>query len=258
MDWSNKTGTLRWNHVLNSKLFSNTSLIYSDYNYKISINPGIGEFEMRSEIRDWNFKEELSLYSSSRTSYKFGVNAIYHNVTPGEVTNKSAGYVFALQDRKSVEGAAYVSGSIKATNKLNIDYGVRLSAFAALGVGDYYSLDDNRNITDTISFKAGQIAKSYIIPEPRLSVSQVLSANSSIKMSYARNSQYLHLISNSTSANPTDKWISSNNAIKPGVSDQISVGYYKNLRGDKFEFSTEAYYKAMQNELDYKDGADVY
>lgn len=258
LDWSNKTSTLRWNHLISNKVFSNTSLIYSDYNYVININPGMGEFEMRSQIRDWNLKEEISFYRSARSSYKFGLNAIHHTVTPGEITNKTIGYVFALQNRKSVESALYIGGNNKANATLSIDYGVRLAAFAALGSGNYYSIDENKNITDTIAYKNGQVAKSYIIPEPRLSISQMLSSSSSLKLSYTRNSQFLHLISNSTSANPTDKWISSNNSIKPGISDQLSLGYYLNIYDGKYEFSTETYYKAMQNEVDYKDGADVY
>lgn len=258
LDWSNKTATLRWNHVFSGKVFSNTSLIYSNYNYVININPGMGEFEMRSQIRDWNLKEEISVYSSARASYKFGLNAIHHTVTPGEITNKTAGYRFALQDRRSIESALYFNGQWKANPTLSINYGIRLSAFAALGSGDYYTLDEHKNIVSTTTYKAGEIAQTYIVPEPRLSVSQMLSSNSSLKLSYVRNSQYLHLISNATSANPTDKWISSNNSIKPGISDQVSIGYYRDIRNGKFELSTEAYYKGMQNEVDYKDGADVY
>lgn len=258
LDWSNKTSTLRWNHLFSSKLFSNTSLIYSDYNYVISINPGMGDIEMRSQIRDWNFKEELSFYKSKRATYKLGLNVIHHTVTPGIITNKTAGYEFALQNRKSIESAAYFSGNIKANSTLNIDYGVRMAVFAALGSGDYYVLNENKDIVDTATFKARQIAHTYFVPEPRLSISKMLSSISSIKLSYARNSQYLHLISNSTSANPTDKWISSNNAIKPGISGQVSIGYYQNIHNGKYEFSTETYYKSMMNEVDYKDGADVY
>lgn len=258
LNWSNKTATLRWNHLINSKVFSNTSLIYSDYNYLININPGMGEFEMSSEIRDWNLKEELSYFASSRISYKFGVNAIQHTVTPGKVTNKTANNIFALQDRKSVESGLYFSSSVKATSKLSFDYGIRLSAFAALGAGDYYNLDNSRNVVDTIRYRTGQVAQTYIVPEPRISVSQMLSSNSSIKLSYVRNSQFLHLVSNSTSGNPTDKWISANNSIKPGISSQVAAGFYQNINEGAYEFSSEIYYKSIQNEIDYKDGADVY
>lgn len=258
IDWSNHTSTLRWNHLLSNKLFSNTSLIYSDYRYVININPGYGEFEMGSEIKDWNLKEEFSYYPNNRVSYKFGLNAIHHTVTPGEITNRSTGYNFALQKRNSIESAAFVSSNIKATSKLSIDIGIRLAAFAALGSGDYYTLDKNQNITDTINYKTGEVAQTYVIPEPRISISQLLSSSSSVKVSYVRNSQFLHLIANSTSSNPTDKWVSSNNTIKPGISDQIALGYYQHFKDGKYEFSSEIYYKGIQNEVDYKDGADVF
>lgn len=258
LNWSNKTATLRWNHVISSKMFSNTSLIYSDYNYVININPGMGEFEMSSEIRDWNLKEELSYYASGRTSYKFGINAIQHTITPGRVANKTVNYVFALQDRKSLESGLYFSSNVKANSKLSFDYGLRVSGFAALGAGDYYTLDGNRSVMDTIKAGVGQVVQTYIVPEPRVSVSQMLSSRSSLKLSYVRNSQFLHLVSNSTSGNPTDKWISSNNTIKPGISDQLSAGFYRDIHEGAYEFSSEAYYKTLQNEIDYKDGADVY
>ena len=258
IDWSNKTATLRWNHLISNKLFSNTSLIYSDYNYNISINAGPGNFGIRSEIRDWNLKEEIAFYSSTRTSYKFGLNAIHHTITPGKISNNTTGYDFALQDRSSLEGALYVSGNFKANSKLNIDYGVRVSGFAALGAGDYYKLDDSRRIADTLTYAEWEIAKSYVIPEPRISMSYLLTPASSVKASYARNAQYLHLISNSTSANPTDKWIPVNNVIKPGVSDQVSLGFYQNLKDGKYELSAETYYKTSQNVVDYKDGAEVF
>ncbi len=258
LNWSNKTATLRWNHVLSSKIFSNTSLIYSDYNYAVNINPGMGDIEMKSQIRDWNFKEELSFYKSSRASYKVGLNAIHHTVTPGKIINTTAGYEFALQNRKSIESTLYFSGNLKVNSTLNIDYGIRLSAFAALGAGDYYLLNNQRDVIDTFGYNDGQIVKTYFVPEPRISVSKMLHSSASVKFSYARNTQFLHLISNSTSANPTDKWISSNNSIKPGISDQLSVGYYQNLHDGSYEFSAETYYKSLRNEIDYKDGADVY
>ncbi|MEO6831881.1 MAG: TonB-dependent receptor [Chitinophagaceae bacterium] len=258
LDWSNTTATLRWNHLISNKLFSNASFIYSDYNYNINIATGGADFGIKSEIRDWNLKEELSLYSSPRTSYHFGLNAIHHTITPGVISNVSTGYVLAFQERRSLEGAVYFSGNLKASAKLNIDYGVRVSSYAALGAGNYYNLDANHNIADTMSYSNGQIAKSYVVPEPRLSISYLLTPTSSIKGSYARNAQYLHLISNSTSSSPTDKWIPSNNIIKPGISDQVSLGYYQNFTDGKYEFSAETYYKTSQNEVDYKDGADVF
>lgn len=258
LDWSNQTATLRWNHLISSKLFSNTSLVYSDYNYGIKIDPGMGEFRIASEIRDWNLKEEISFYPSSKATYRFGINVIRHAVTPGRVSDLTMNYVFALQNRTSAEGAAYFSGHQQASEKLNIDYGIRVTGFAALGPGNYYTLDANHRVIDTYAYRQGQIVRTYIIPEPRLSASWLINRVSSVKVSYARNSQFLHLLSNSTASNPTDKWISTNNATKPGISGQVSAGYYRNMEEGKYEISSEIYYKGMQHEVDYKDGADIY
>ena len=121
----------------------------------------------------------------------------------------------------------------------------------------FYTLDQNHNAIDTLSYAPGQIVMTYVNPEPRLSASYQVGASSSIKAAYARNSQYLHLLSNSTTGNPTDKWVGSNNIIKPELSDQISVGYARNFKNNIYECSVEAYYKSMQHTVDYKDNAQV-
>jgi hypothetical protein len=258
INWSNATATLRWNHIVSSKLFSNTSAIFSDYNYNIEAHAPEADYLIHSEIRDFNLKQDFSFFASPRSTWRFGLNAIHHTITPGRLTNNTSGIEFALQDRRAWEGAAYVSHSYKAGERLNLEYGVRISDFAAMGAGRYYELDEKHAVKDTLHVAAGEVAKSYVIPEPRLSLSYNLNASSSIKASYARNAQYLHLISNSTAASPTDKWMPSNNVIKPGISDQIAIGYYQNLAEGRYEFSAETYYKALQNQVDYKDGAEVY
>jgi hypothetical protein len=139
-----------------------------------------------------------------------------------------------------------------------MEYGLRISDFAVLGDGVYYKLNADNEIIDSTKYGAGEIAKNYIIPEPRISATYLLNETSSLKMAYSRNSQYLHLISNSTSSNPTDKLISTNNNIKPGISDQISLGYYRNFNDDKYQFTAETYYKYMQNQIDYKNGANTF
>jgi hypothetical protein len=254
IDWSNQTGTFRWNHLISNKLFSNTSIIYSDYNYNITLDQGSTNLKVHSEIRDWNFKEEFELFSSPGTSFRFGLNSIYHALTPNTATG-DAQVKFA--DRFSWENALFFSGKSKASDRLSIEYGVRLSSFSVLGNGNFYKIDNNLNITDTLHYKQGEIVKTYVNPEPRFSASYLLNEKSSIKASYGRNSQYLHLLSNSTSGNPTDRWTPTNNIIKPEIADQVSAGYFRNLNEDKFEFSIEGYYKSLQNQIDYKDGAEV-
>jgi hypothetical protein len=259
IDWGNATGTLRWNHILSSKLFSNTSLIYSDYKYNISINTSSVDIGIHSQIRDWNLKQEFSLYASPKSSFRFGINAIHHDINPGNVTTNN-GNDLALQVRHSLEGAAFFSGSYKTGDKLRIDYGLRVSAFAALGSGNFYNVDEaSGKIIDTLRYGNGEVAASYVVPEPRLSVSYLLNEASSLKAAYTRNAQYLHLLSNSTTGNPTDKWIPSNNMIKPTTSDQLSLGYVRQLgEGSAYEFSAETYFKWMHDVVDYRDNADVF
>ena len=256
LDWGNTTGTLRWNHQLSSKMFSNTSLIFSDYNYNISINTFGLDAKIHSEIRDWNVKEEISFFPNPKNSIRLGFNSIYHTIIPGEFKGNVS--VASRPWTRSWENALYATNSWKAADKLNIDYGVRLSAFSVIaGDNQLYNLDPNHNITDTLKYSKGAIVKTYVVPEPRISASYVINPATSVKAAYARNAQYLHLISNSSASNPTDKWVPSNNIIKPEIADQLSVGYYHNFKDNTYELSIEGYYKYMQHQIDYKDGANV-
>lgn len=256
LNWGNSTGTFRWNHQFGPKLFSNTSLIYNDYRYDIHINLAPIEGTIHSQILDWNLKEELSLFANTKNSLRIGLNSIYHTIMPGTY---SGSITLASQPyNHSWENAVYATDSWKAADKLNIDYGLRISSLSVLG-GDnvFYTLKPNGSIQDTLHYAPGTFVKTYIVPEPRLSASYKLTENSSIKAAYARNAQYLHLISNSASGNPTDKWVPSNNIIQPEVADQVSLGYFQNFKDNTYEFNIEGYYKYMQHQIDYRDGANV-
>ncbi len=258
--WGNATGTIRWNHIYNSKLFSNTSLILSNYNYKISIASEGVNFDIFSQINDWNLKHEFQWYLNNRNNIRIGLNTIYHTLRPGEVrpsNDKSSINIRLLQRRYSWENSLYATNTWKATDRVNVTYGIRLTTFSILGKGDYFTLDENRNVVDTMRYRKGEFVKTYVNPEPRLAVSYRLNSSSSLKGAYARNVQNLHLLANSTTSNPTDKWVASTNIIKPEISDLVSLGYYKDLWND-VELNTEVYYKTMQNQIDYKDGADIF
>jgi hypothetical protein len=260
LDWGNSTGTLRWNHIFSNKLFSNTSLIFSNYNYNISIKSGAYDFDIKSRIQDMNFKEEMQWYLNNNNTIKFGYNIIHHNIKPGEVKSNDLTSLnsTALQSRYALENIIYASNTWKVSNKLNVEYGARLGTFTILGPGDYYGLDADGNVNDTMHYNSGKAVKTYLNLEPRLSASYMLNPVSSVKASYARNTQNLHLISNSTASSPTDKWLASTNIIKPEISDQVSLGYYRDFANDKYELTVETYYKTMQNQIDYRDGANVY
>ncbi len=260
INWGNATGTLRWNHVFNNKLFSNTSLIYSNYDYKINVHTESTDYGILSRIRDWNLKEELQLYANANNTVIFGINSIYHTIKPGEisVTGNTGTVTQGLQDRYSLDNAVYANNSWKINNRWNLTYGLRMSAFTILGEGDYYKLDDTGKVIDTTHYGSGEIVKTYWNAEPRVAASYQLNSLSSFKASYTRNTQNLHLISNSVSSSPTDKWMASTNIIKPEIADQVAIGYYRDLKNQQYEVNVEAYYKTMQNQIDYRDGAEVF
>ncbi len=257
INWGNKTATLRWNHIWNDKLFSNTSVIYSDYDYKIGIKMNF-DFSLKSVIRDWNFKHEFQFFANSKNTITFGINSVYHNIIPGqlEVNSDSAINPVQLQEKQSLDNAIYISNVWKPFYALNINYGLRLSTYHLFGPGDFYSYE-NGAVINTATYGKGEVVKSYYNIEPRLNVAYIVNDQNSLKASYTRFTQNLHLISNSTSSLPTDIWISSSNNVKPEIGDQVSLGYFTNFNKDKYQLSGEIYYRWMQNQLDLRNGADI-
>ncbi|RZM24588.1 MAG: hypothetical protein EOO88_22310 [Pedobacter sp.] len=258
-NWGNSTVTLRWNHLYSNRLFSNTSLIYSNYNYVIQNLSEDNNFEVNSSIKDFNLKQDFEYSLSNKHSLKFGVNAIHHTIAPGKLTSSGSSSVNQTnyEDRKGIELATYLSDEWTVTEKLNLVYGLRLSSFSLLGPGNIKSYDEEGNITATVPYKSGDFVKSYLNLEPRISASYQLSPSSSIKSAYTRNIQNIHLMSNSTSTSPTDLYIMNSNNVKPEIADQIATGYFRNFNDDKYEFSAEIYYKWMQNQIEYRSGTDL-
>ncbi len=257
--WGNATGTLRWNHILNSKLFSNTSFIVSNYIYDINIKSEDIEITIGSVLQDYNLKQEFQYFPNNRNKISFGFNAIHHGIVPGQITGSSdAINAEKIPSRLSLENAVFISDEWTASDRINVIYGVRATAFSLLGNdANMYIFDPQGNLTDTMRYAKNRFVKTYVNIEPRLSASFRYSAAASIKAGYARNVQNVHLISNSTSGSPTDIWIPSSLNIRPEISDQVSLGWFKNFADNKYEFSSEIYYKAMQNQIDYKDGANT-
>ena len=261
IDYGNATGTARWNHVFNSRLFSNTSFIYSKYSYKIKINSDNNDIHITSDIRDLNLKEDLQYYSKTDNKIDFGFSVIHHDISPGIITaSRSSSYnSISLQDKYSLENAIYISHewSPGRGSGLHFNYGVRVTSFSVLGPGSFYTYDSTGNASDSAKYRSGSFVKTYFNAEPRFSVSIQLNEVSSVKLGYNRNTQVLHLLSNSTSANPTDLWIPSSNNVKPEIADQVSLGYSRNFSDNRYELSAETYYKTMQNQIDYKNGAQL-
>jgi len=257
IDYGNITATARWNHIFNSRLFSNTSFIYSKYHYNIKANAGSNDITFASNIEDLSLKQDLQYFISSGNKLNFGFNVIHHTVSPGVATaSPSSSYnSLDLAKKYSEEGAVYISHDVSPIDKLKLNYGLRLSAFSVLGPGTFYSYNKEGKIIDSALYAGEKTVKNYLNLEPRFSASFQLNEVSSVKAAYTRNIQNMHLLSNSTSANPTDLWLPSSNNIKPEISDQVSLGYYRNFKDNKYEFSSEIYYKSLQNQIDYKNGA---
>jgi hypothetical protein len=260
INWGNTTATLRWNHIFNSRFFSNTSFIYSNYDYKIKVQQDVSSFQIYSRIKDWNFKEDMQYDIGEDHSLSFGFNSVYHTLKPGEISaTGNSGFISQqLESRYAWDNAAYLTDTWKATDRLTLTYGLRVSAFSIVGPGHYYDFNAEGNITGATNYNSGQIVKTYINPEPRVAAALQLNETSSVKASYARNAQNLHLVTNSTPGSPLDKWVASTNIIKPELADQFSIGYYKNLAQGKYELTVETYYKKLQNQIDYRNGTNIF
>ncbi len=256
INWGNVSGTIRWNHLFSDRLFSNTSLIFSNYDYKININNG-SKINIISRIQDYGLKEDLQFYIQSNSTLKFGFNSIYHKIIPGVITTDNNVDLKNLTNKFDWENSVYLSHQYRFSEKFNVEYGARLTSFSALGPGNFYTYDANGNITNITEYHTGEFVRTYLNLEPRLSMDYLIDATSSVKASLSRNVQNLHLLSNTTSGNPTDLWISSSNNVKPELADQFSIGYYRNFSDNKYEFSVESYYKNLQNQIDYKNGAEL-
>lgn len=254
-DWGNTTATLRWNSIINSKLFSNTSIIYSNYDYKIGLKNNESEFNLNSKIQDWNLKQDFTWFAGNKHSVRFGLQSIYHTLTPSSASGTIVNS-YSRNPRYSWENALYINDDFKATEKLTINYGMRLSFFSVLG-GDTFNTYENGELMGSQYLEKGKFGKTYTNLEPRITANYRINEVSSVKGGYSRNTQNLHLLSNSSSGNPTDQWIGSSYSVKPEIADQISAGYSRNFNNNNYELNAEIYYKSMQNQIDFKNGAQI-
>ena len=258
-DWGNATGTLRWNHLFSPRLFANTTFIYSKYTYGFNLGE---DLKMSSGIEDFAFKEDLTYFISPEHTLKFGLNSTYHMFNPGELLTGDGEFAafgdLVMEQKQSVESGLYLSSESRFGERFSAEYGLRLSVFHQLGEGWDFSYDEDNQWIDSTWYGKGELMQSYFSLEPRLSMNYRLGEFSAIKASYNRITQYLHLLSNSTSGQPTDTWVPSSTNVTPVTVNQYSAGYYRNFLENYLEFSVEAYYKDMQNITDYEDGTDIF
>jgi hypothetical protein len=265
-NWGNATTTLRWNHLFSDRLFSNVSAIYSNYVYNLgfSTNGGDDNFDWTSRIISYSLKPQLSYFLNQNNELSFGGLFTLYDFRPGVANVSSAGVkrVIGLEPKYGAEFGVYVSNQSTLSEKFSTEIGFRLSGFSYLGAGEAYTFAEapagkRRTVSSISQYAQWQPIKTYYTPEPRVSFKYEVNGSTSLKTSYNRMAQYLHLVSNTTASTPLDVWTPSTNNIRPQIADQIALGIFKNFKQNLYETSVELYYKEYQNSLDYVDGADL-
>jgi len=267
MQWGNGTGTVRWNHVFNPRLFSNTSIIYSDYKYQLgTLNDPITAFNWNAGIIDYTLKNSYNWYIDSKNTLYFGVEAALHEFTPGKATPTSSESIFntvEMEGQRASDYNVYVDHELNITDKLSIEYGLRYTLFQNIASGNTTVYDyvgeakKEKQPVNPRDFNDWETLKTYHNFQPRFSLKYQTSENSSVKAAYSRTSQNLHLVSNNISTSPLDIWIPSSFNVKPQLADQVSAGYFRSFKNNKYEASAEIYYRELQNQLDFINNAQT-
>lgn len=255
--WGNSTGTFRWNHVFNNRLFSNTTLVYNDYNFNFGANQNNFQVNLLSGIKDWNIKEDLDLYPFTNHKLKFGFAYTYHTFTPSVVSGRQDSVEFKpnnAQQKYAHEAAVYIQDDWDISDKIKINAGIRGSGFQQIGKYKIYTTDINGNRLDSTVYKKGQTVKTYLGLEPRFTIRYAINDETSIKAAITRNLQYIHLVSNAATTLPTDLWVPSTLKVKPQESWLYALGIFKNFSDNTYETSVEIYYKQLKNQIEYEEG----
>lgn len=270
--YGNATLNLRWNHLFSEKLFSNLSLIYSDYYYGLDLD-FVG-FKWDSGIKNYNIKYDFKNYISDKFKLNYGINGIYYEFNPGTIkpSDENSGINFAQLDKKyAFEPAVYINADHEISDRIALSYGLRYSMFYRLGQSTVNIYENDNPVLfnsdlqiyekatpiGTKFYDRNKVMKSFNYLEPRFSLAYQINEEQSVKASYNRMVQYLQLISNTSSPTPLDVWTPSDRFIKPQIADQVALGYFKNFNDDMYSLEVETYYKEVQNRLDYIDGADL-
>jgi hypothetical protein len=270
--YGNSTLNLRWNHLFNDKLFSNASMIYSDYYYGLKLD-FIG-FNWDSGIKNYNLKYDFKYYLNDKIKLNFGTNAIYYDFNPGAIKpidENSAINYRQLEKKYAFEPSFYIDAEQKISSKINVQYGLRYSMFYRLGSSNVNNYQNNEAVlfnqdlgiyekatpVNSTYYGSNKTIASFDNFEPRFAMSYEINDSKSVKLSYNKMAQYLQLVSNTASPTPLDIWTPSDTFIKPQIANQFAVGYFANLKEDTYSLEVEGYYKHIKNRMDYIDGADL-
>jgi len=262
LDWGNQTATFRWNRSFGPKLFANLTLIHSDFDYDYIENHDIRNYKWMADFKQNGAKVDFDYFMSPRHELNFGLSITDHDFAPGSITPNDENSLiqpFELENKNALESAFYISHEYHVTDQWLLNYGVRISDLRNIGAGTKYFFDeDGETLIGTETFAKGELMNQYFRWAPRLSTTFRFNDSNSLKASYNKTYQYLHLVSNSSVGLPTDVWLPVDNNIKPRSADQVALGYFKNVRDDKMSISVEAYYKQFDNVIDYKNNAELF
>lgn len=266
-NYQNRNAAIKWKHIFKNEFYGVFSATYNNYRYDISsdANP-VNGFTMDYEIEQSDVKLDFNYFPNTSHTIRFGATGILYNLNPGTFEpfgQESLIEPQVLQRERGVESALYISDQYEVNRRLSLYLGLRYSMFHNLGPRDVYTYPDGvskevGNIQDTVGYGAGKVINSYGGPELRFSARYLLNANASVKLSYNRMRQYIHMLSNTTAISPTDTWKLSDTHIRPQVGDQFAIGFFQNMKNNTIEASVEAYYKTMQDFLDFKSGAILF
>lgn len=253
--WGNSTATLRWNHVFNPKLFSNTAIIYNRYDLFNDFTFGSNGFSVRSGLQDWNLKSDFTWYAHDKHQLKFGLNYTFHTFTPGVLTGQAGNIKLdqELNKQYAHEFALYLLDEWQIGTRWNINTGLRAVAFNRVGPYEQKEFDEENVPTGNVfKWQAGESMAFYPRLEPRINIAYIIDEKSSIKSSYTLTYQFIHLATTSGAQFPADLWVPSSAKIKPQEAHQFALGYFRNMDNNKYEASIETYYKPMYNQIEFK------
>ena len=261
MNWGNATGTVRWNHIFNKKLFSNLTFVASRFNYQLGVSDNSANgFDWQSSLDDYNLRQDFQWFANPNNLVTFGYSTLYHNFFPGVIqgTNKDSFITkYQLNNQHALESAVFISNEHKLGALFILKYGFRVSMFNNIGSATNYQFDSQGNVADSTSHGAMDFYNSYTGFEPRLGIVFLVNESSSVKGSYSKNHQYIQQAQNSTAGSPLHIWFPSSPNVKPQIGHQFALGYFRNFRENVFETSIEVYYKYSNSAIDYRDHADL-
>jgi len=257
--YGNQTATFRWNHLFSKKLFSNTTLLYSKYNYHLGAPEDVNwSFTWDSKLIDYCAKTDFTWYINPSNTLEFGISSSHHTYDPGKIKGTGEESIFtkySIKNKHALEHGIYLSNKQKITPNFSVKYGLRFSVFQNIGKGTMYSYDRNYEVIDTTQYSSGEIFNTYMGLEPRLGLKYKINNRSSVKASYSRTRQHVQMAQNSRAGTPLDIWFPASPNVKPQISDQFALGFFRNFMDNDLETSIEGYYKKMKNTIDFKDHA---